>query len=107
MLSVRAASMCLKQACSRTIQNVRRECLCAGASPSMRERRVNGVHHALYPGTLASSYATFLGLAPQVLGLRLRRRLRKILKSAEKRIPDPVVLGVRSSNARESSALYS
>jgi len=36
-----AASICVKQACSRTIQNVQRWLFCArSASPSMRERRV-------------------------------------------------------------------
>ena len=44
MLSNKERLRSVKQACSRTIQNVRRAdyFLRGGASPSMRERRVNG-----------------------------------------------------------------
>jgi hypothetical protein len=39
--------MCVKQACSRTIPNVRRCCLRARAHHRRCERRVNGVYDAL------------------------------------------------------------
>ena len=40
--------MCVKQACSRTIQTSGAYRFCArSASPSMRERRVNGAYDAL------------------------------------------------------------
>ena len=54
--STRAASMCVKQACSRTIQTSSAACFLRGsASPSMRERRVNGVYDASCTGQVASS----------------------------------------------------
>ena len=48
----------VKQACSRTIQTSGADLSCArGASPSMRERRINGTHDALCERQVASSWA--------------------------------------------------